>query len=367
MNIYSTYIFCTKEVHELPDTFTLEIADILNNVKDNHVFFGQGVVEDITIDELKDVYNSPYQMLSFNDIFQLCERIRKRNAFIPQKSFVVILTNKENEQGWFSTNDGKNIYINVKDLELYSYNHTRYPISYQILENIFQAICGIVYNSETLDQRIHAKPIGCINDMCRQKSEIIRKLKEGKICKECEDFALQNGMTKQELGIFSEMLKSIKNPAIIRLRKNDHDVISIEVNENGELIINGNVIELRPLLRAFYIFFLQKEESIHLIDLKEYVKNIAKLYQKIKHEGELKYKLSAENIERIRTKVVSSSNYQKNTEFSKVVTEINGILDNSIDPDIVSVLHLKSDGSSNYSIAYDKSKVKIDEAFLLSN
>lgn len=368
MKHYSTHIFCTPEVHELPQAYTSEIASLLDGVKSNHSFYGQGVIGENIIGDKKDTFQSRYRKLSMNDCFELCQRIRKTRKDIDEHpdSFVVILTHKENDLKWFSATDGRNIYINVKDLELYSGNQTRYPIAFQILENIFQSICGIIYKENEIDERIHKRSHQCINDLCRQKSKIISKLKTASICIQCKDLARDNGISYEELEIFDTMLDSIKTPAIIKIKDEEENKKALIIDQSGQLQINGDLVKIDPLPFSFYVFFLQKNSAVNLLDLKKYVNEIALIYQKLKHKGEVRYKLSKLNIEKIRQKITSSREFIKNPEFSKIVSSINAVLESSIQPDLLNAFQLQSDGSSNYFIPIDKSLVKIDENFLLN-
>jgi hypothetical protein len=367
MRPYITYIFCTPEVSETPQAFTAEIATLLDGVKSNHSFHGCGVISEEIIKDKKEDFKSIYRKISMGDFFEFCNRIRKTNKEIKEDGFVVLLTNKENTQKHFSGTDGKNIYINVKDLELYSLNQSRYPIAFQVLENIFQALCGIVYQDDKIDERLHLKSKGCINDVCRQKSKIINKLKSASICDSCLTIAKSKNISDFELDIFNDMLESIKNPAVFKISQVNNTSKAVVINESGQLLINGVNIEIDALPLSFYVFFLQQETPIHLVDLKKYYSQIADIYQKIKHKGEFRYKTSITNKNRIKKKVVSSKDYPINPEFSKIVTNINSVLSKSIDPGLTNSLHLRSDGASNYSIPVDASIVEIHKNYLLSN
>lgn len=317
MKGYSTHIFCTPEVHELPQAYTSEIASLLDGVKSNHSFYGQGVIGENIIGDKKDTFQSRYRKLSMNDCFELCQRIRKTRKDIDEHpdSFVVILTHKENDLKWFSATDGRNIYINVKDLELYSGNQTRYPIAFQILENIFQSICGIVYKENEIDERIHKKSNQCINDLCRQKSKIINKLKSAKVCDSCKQVANRNNISDDELEIFNEILESIKTPAIIKLSPSENESKPVKVDAKGNILINGILFDIEYQLRSIYILFLSHTDGITFDKLEKHVEELAKIYQKIKRKEKEIMVVSDAIIEKVRNIIVRGRHNQFDPSF----------------------------------------------------
>lgn len=58
MKGYSTHIFCTPEVHELPQAYTSEIASLLDGVKSNHSFYGQGVIGENIIGDKRILFKA---------------------------------------------------------------------------------------------------------------------------------------------------------------------------------------------------------------------------------------------------------------------------------------------------------------------
>lgn len=362
MKGYRTHIFCTPEVHELPQAYTSEIASLLDGVKSNHSFYGQGVIGENIIGDKKDTIQSRYRKLSMNDCFELCQRIRKNIKDIDEHpdSFVVILTHKENDLKWFSATDGRNIYINVKDLELYSGNQTIYPIAFQILENIFQSICGIVYKENEIDERIHIKSNQCINDLCRQKSRIINKLKSARICDSCKKLANSKEISDTELEIFIEILESIKTPAIIKLNQYEKESKPVKVDANGNILINGILFDIEYQLRSIYILFLSHTDGITFDKLEKHVEELAKIYQKIKRKEKEIMVVSDAIIEKVRNIIVRGRHNQFDPSFYRKVNEINKELRKYIEPSIVESLLIKKDEHGIYSVQIDDSKIDID-------
>jgi hypothetical protein len=367
MRPYITYIFCTPEVSDTPQAFTTEIATLLDGVKSNHSFYGCGVVSDKLIEDKKEDFNNIYRKIPMQDFFEICNKLRLINKDIQDDAFVVLLTNKENTQKHFSGTDGKNIYINIIDLELYSLNQSRYPIAFQVLENIFQAICGIIYHDDKIDERLHLKSIGCINDVCRQKSKIINKLKSASICEDCRNIVKSNKFMKDyELEIFNEILESIKTPLVIKFEQNKKDEKPVKIDKSGNITINGNVIELENLHRALYTFFLIHNDGMPFDQLYKYVNELAWLYQKIKNKGKQHKEIAETNIEKIRSIVVSGRHNQFDPTFYRKVTEINKAIENQVDPSIVDMLLLKKDETGTYRMKIDSSKIEVNSELLFT-
>ena len=309
-------------------------------------------------------FNNPDSRFELSEFFEVCNNIRQKLE-CKESDFIVLLTNKRNSKNWISANDGRNIYINVKDLEHYSYNQTKYPIAYQIIENIFQARCGIVYNNEIIDPRLHKIPEGCINDLCTQKSKIINKLKEAKICRVCKKVAKDYGMETTEIECFDQFLKVVKNNTYARLEQKSIGEKLLRVNEIGLIFINDVEVDIDWLPKSFYLFFLQQEQGAVPYKMKESVKGIAIIYQKLKHKGVLKSKLSKTNIEKIRTKVMSVEG-SKNVNFSRIVNVINDSLKAKLDKSLVNLFLLQSNESQLYSVKIDQSMIDIHNNFLLN-
>lgn len=354
MKHYLTLIYCTPEVHEVPQAFCLELASLLKKTKGYFTFFGLGAVPEKVLNN--DLPQRRFDLHPISDFFSLCENIRRIDQDGDPDVFIVILTKKNNTTNWFSATDGKNIYINVDNLNEYSYNELTYTIAFQILENLFQALCGIVYDQGRFHKALHTNTIGCINDICNDKTEIFNKLKKGTICKSCKLLAQQKGIDKEDLKMFQTLLTSIRNQAFEKLKL--QNVTLIEVDEKGNIVINRKELPIEYLPRSIYIFFLMQEEQIHFLDLKKYTKQIAEIYQIVRHNGLEVNKISKSNTEKIRKKVMAEN------EFHKVVSSIKSQIGRALEPEVSQNFLLKPNGNGAYSIPIEKNKIKLPSKFL---
>ncbi len=53
---------------------------------------------------------------------------------------------------------------------------SKFGIAYQCIENIFQSLIDLNIENTDLEPNIHKTSIGCINDYCENKPEILMKL-----------------------------------------------------------------------------------------------------------------------------------------------------------------------------------------------
>ncbi|MBK8622849.1 MAG: hypothetical protein IPN79_14125 [Saprospiraceae bacterium] len=129
--------------------------------------------------------------LSWRELFSLCDDYRQKTN-LPSEDFVVLLTGRRNGLNWFSNVTNKNIFVHTDDWDIITKSNPKYPIAYQVIENIIQSLMGLEY-SEGDNEYIHMEPIGCMNDFCQNKIQILIKLRTADICPRCLDKIKQIG------------------------------------------------------------------------------------------------------------------------------------------------------------------------------
>ncbi|MEZ4823162.1 MAG: hypothetical protein R2942_12390 [Ignavibacteria bacterium] len=122
--------------------------------------------------------------LSLEELFSLCDSFRKRYR-IRKNDFVVLITNRFNSLNWFShCNADKNAFIHAAEWEKFYINaYHKYPVAYQVIENVLEpygsGITGRYNEYVSLScKRMH-------NDFCKDKREVILKLRTADICGSC--------------------------------------------------------------------------------------------------------------------------------------------------------------------------------------
>ena len=124
------------------------------------------------------------ESLSFEELFELCNTVRLFRT-IPDEDYVVLVTSIKNSEDWFSAFESRNIFIHGLEWEYYTKKDAKYGIAYQVVENIFQTLLELNIDDPKKEPNIHEPSIGCINDHCREKFDIMIKLRTADICDSC--------------------------------------------------------------------------------------------------------------------------------------------------------------------------------------
>lgn len=121
---------------------------------------------------------------------------------------MILITAKPNETNWFSAFDPhKNVFIHSACWTNFVNCEDAYPIAFQVIENILQ---HMMFNDiEAAEALAHEPPIGCINDMCAWKPDVIYKLRTADICVECQHIIerkqIDLAIVKQSISILENL------------------------------------------------------------------------------------------------------------------------------------------------------------------
>ncbi|MEI8110217.1 MAG: hypothetical protein WCH59_04430 [Chitinophagia bacterium] len=224
--------------------------------------------------------------LSWLELFSLCEFYR--NTFkIRNNDYVVLLTLRKNALNWFSHFDeNKNIFVHTGDWEYYTKAPQKFPVAYQVVENVMQHLMSL--DSEQIpNPNIHIEPLGCMNDFCQNKQQVILKLRTGDICHDClskmQEENVDDEIVNQAIGIF----EVIRTQLLFKqgfTRNLNPKPVKIEVT--GQIIIGEKKIDLNPLESTLFIFFLKHKEGISLNNLQIHRQELLTIYKKIRPSGE---------------------------------------------------------------------------------
>ena len=135
-------------------------------------------------------FDETINTLSWEQLFSDCNEFRKSAEKVTADDFVVLLTGKNNHGDYFSLFDPeKNIFVHTAGWDSFTSAAKIYPIAYEIISNILQSLMKMKLKLEqplTMTSKwIHQNPIGCINDFCGDKKEIILKLRTADTCQNC--------------------------------------------------------------------------------------------------------------------------------------------------------------------------------------
>lgn len=227
--------------------------------------------------------------LSWTELFSLCSFYREIFN-VDDESFVVLLTKRKNALNWFSASDDhKNIFVHTAEWDLFTTVNEKYPIAYQIMENIMQSLMKIDL-TDTPNQYVHDPIKGCMNDFCMNKSQILIKLQTANICPDCiqkvRDEEIKDEILDQTLTIFN----GIRNEFIFQQEPQiEMEPTSLIVEHNGKIILPVHQLEIRfpPLFKTLYLFFLSKSEGVSLAELSDFKEELLSIYRGLRPSASL--------------------------------------------------------------------------------
>lgn len=222
--------------------------------------------------------------LSWRELFFLCEKTRIAKD-LEDEDFVVLITNRRNSLNFFSmfdNNGDRNSFVQASDWDYFIDSPAAFPVAYEVLADILRILMKLELNDAEQDF-FHKNPIGCFNDYCNNKREIILKLRTADICENCLKCMKNEGVDEQiiiqVLQIFEKIRVSLKfsQGFVGSIRPK-----AIKVNAKGEIFLDGMEISLTPLEKTIFIFFLKHSEGVRIAELSDYEEEIFGIYKKLK-------------------------------------------------------------------------------------
>ncbi len=259
--------------------------------------------------------------LSWEELFSLCSHFR-RKFNINKNDFVFLLTYRVNSLNWFShCNEERNGFIHAADWDKYYVQaHHKYPVAYQVIENVIQNLMKI----ETIDgpgEFVHFYSMGCINDFCLDKRQVILKLRTADICSDCFKRILKMKIRPDLIDQVLQILEGLRAQFLFKKGINRiAGPFSIVIDENFKLLIpqlGNKELILEPLFSTLYILLLKYPEGIRLKDLSDHNKELKNIYKKMNPN------LSKTQIDKSiyeLTKPISGSFSQKKSKINKKIT-----------------------------------------------
>jgi hypothetical protein len=248
-----------------------EVVQVLNSIKGPIKYKADYSLIEINSTELA----------SWNILFDACSNYRKKHA-MRTEDFVLVLTGIPNNFNWFSSLDEKfptNGFVHVADWSKYLECPAIYPVAYLIVTLILQKY--MFSNYAELLASVHHAPLGCINDFCSVKKEIILKLRTADICGSCFDQLIKNNTPSLMIDQVQDTMETIRVRMLYSQNFKRPKVVSRLVIRRTELVLKDyeNIsISLRPLEMCLYVLFLRHAEGIRLVDLVDHKEEIIALY-----------------------------------------------------------------------------------------
>lgn len=243
----------------------------VNSIMDLHSFGSAH----IRVNELYKKY-----ILKPEKLFETCQQARDEFD-IKESEIVILLTAFNNTDHLFSHFNQRNAFIFVRNWDLFIDTKEIYSFTYQVIEKIFQII--LFETNDIMIKHLHEKPISCINDFCKEQSEVIYKLNSGNICQQCMKLAMDKNIDSLVLKQIISSIRFIRD-SISGYTDflNQPPKLTLQILDNFNLYIKevNAEIKLNPAEKTLYYFFLEHEEGVEFNYLSEYSEEIYDLYNK---------------------------------------------------------------------------------------
>jgi hypothetical protein len=221
--------------------------------------------------------------LSWRELFSLCSFYREVFK-IEDDSFVVLLTKRKNALNWFSaTDESKNIFVHTAEWDKYTKVNAKYPIAYQVVENIMQSLMNIDMTNIP-NAFVHEPLKGCMNDFCDNKTQVIIKLQTANICEACVQKIKEEKVDAKILKQTRSIFNGIRNEFIFQEEEQPIEPSPLVIDANGKILLPEHNLEIKltPLFKTLYLFFLSKPDGVSVPQLSEFKDELLSIYRKIR-------------------------------------------------------------------------------------
>jgi len=217
------------------------------------------------------------------EILKECSKFRY-NKDIGDDEIVILLTETPNSLNWFKYGLSNNAFINTSDFSYFVPCDSSYPLAAQITSLVIQILMFDDLN-HLLSSSHKERSIGCINDFCEDKYDILLQFKTADICSDCQKIILDAGISNKIVNQIIETLEYLRSK-MLAIDKYKRSIGSSPIkvdNESGNIIIvdlDNYMIKLTPLEKTVYHFFLGHPEGLFASKISDYEYEIKELYNK---------------------------------------------------------------------------------------
>jgi hypothetical protein len=294
-------------------------------------------------------------VLTFEQLFSLCQGIRLINTEIKSSDYIVLLTSLKNDKNWFSASIKKNTFIDINDWEEITNSDPKFGITYQVLENIFQLLIGINYSNAINHSNVHHTDEFCINEMCINKSKVIVKLKSADICDSCLRLASEMKVKNEIIKEILLQINYIRQNLIARVLCNPVELERVNIDKAGIITIGSNVLESQDIPKTLFVFFLKKLNGVKPLEFFKHIDLLFDIYSKYK-KNPVKSKITG--------LVIPKTKGDKFAHFYKQRYQLTRDLSTTINSKILDHYTINQEKESRlYKINLDKSYIKIHKGF----
>jgi hypothetical protein len=268
----------------------IDITSLLNEVIGELEFFaGEPLSQDqLEFDNQRFMVEKNIDTLSFEELFRIGSLFRIVNVNdIVKDDFVIVLTPIPHNLNWFSGFSRRNIFVDVNGWSYITGSDDKYGIAYQVIENIFQSLININIDDVLNEPNIHHDSIGCINDMCSDKSEVMVKLRTGYICNSCMQRAYNSGLNTTLLSQILNIIQNIRMGLMnFDLIKNNIEPLHTIVSESADVVVGEQKLKMEPLAKTLFVFFLSTLEGVPTSGLMDFHQKLLSIYRTVRKSGQ---------------------------------------------------------------------------------
>jgi len=201
---------------------------------------------------------------------------------IGDNEVVILLTETTNSLNWFKYGYDNNAFINTSDFSYYISCESAYPLAAQISSLVLQMLMFDDLN-HMLKNSHKEQSIGCINDFCENKYDILLQFKTADICSDCQKIIIDSGIPHKVVSQIIDTLEMLRSKMLAILKyKQSIRKSPIRIDqESGNVIIvdlDNYMIKLTPLEKTIYHFFLRHPEGVLASEISDYEYEIKEMY-----------------------------------------------------------------------------------------
>lgn len=265
---------------------------------------------------------------SWKTFFAKCEQYRKARL-LPKEDMVLLLTDVGNKYNWFATldqNTTNNGFIHTADWEVFLTCHRQFPIAYEVIALLMHKFS--FDPTKPVVEQAHTRAIGCVNDLCMEKREIILKMRTADVCGDCMS-KLKEKMPMTDMLHALNIMDSLREKMMYAQNFKQYVPLSkVKIVSGSNRIFLpdfGNIeIKLRPLEKALYFLFIRYKEGLFLTELIDHKQELFDIYTQISNTG---------TIDEMRERINDLVNVLSNSASEKI-SRIKRVFEEAIGPDL---------------------------------
>jgi hypothetical protein len=291
----------------------------------------------------------------WSQFFKTCEAFRQFNN-IPDQDLVFLLTNAMNKENWFGSIDEsmRNFFVHTADWPFFfrMLNKPTYPIAYEIVVWVLRSLM-FTHREEILDN-VHDQPLGCINDFCVQKDQIILKMRTGDICLDCMDQIEKNDVPPPILKSIQNTLNEIRQHILFSRTRNVYLLDSPLLISKQQRTLqfpdySPSKAKLNPKELSLYLLYLNHPEGIALNCVTDYQEELLGYYREISGQVDL---------QKMQATIALLSNYSEQ-ELSVTLSRIRKKIKNAIGPEFAKKYLINQLPNDTHGILVNRERVRL--------